>query len=417
MRSFAFSLAVTVALVAGHAGAVRARSTDPSPVHVHNHATPSEGRFVLDTRELWRAGAGEDGPLFGVIVQALTDEQLNVYLLDKQQSTVWKFAADGLFLGSLAREGEGPGEIRRPADMAFLPDGTVGICSQHSGRLVCVNLQGIPQRSVQVGGPGASAGETVWLEGVASRAGSLVFLCQEILHSDGKQTTNHFLTRVDEDGRESHRYFEKSVVDDFADFRINEVEQFYPKGRLWAIGPDGRVYLVPFRNRYRIDVYAKEGGLQTVIELDYPPVRRDGNEREATRKAYEEWYKSLSARIELEDTEPAITRLMVDDNGQLWVLSSRGIHGQPTGIMATYDIFDDDGRFVRQIAVRCYGDGRYDDLFFLGSERALLITGAYEAAMASRGIPLVRDASAEPKPMEVICLQMGGRPGPPDRPR
>ena len=143
-----------------------------------------------------------------------------------------------------------------------------------------------------------------------------------------------------------------------------------------------------------------------MIERDYRPVRRNGKEKDATRKAYEDWYRSLSATIELEDTEPAITRLMVDGRGLLWVLSARGVHEQPVGIMATYDVFDANGRFVRQVAVKCDGDGRYDDLFFLGEERLLLITGAYEAAVALRGIPLIRDDTADPTPMEVICLDL-----------
>jgi hypothetical protein len=126
---------------------------------------------------------------------------------------------------------------------------------------------------------------------------------------------------------------------------------------------------------------------------------------EATRSAYEEWYESLSAKIELEDCEPAITRLMVDHDGFLWVLSSRGAYQQPDGVMATYDVFDRTGNFVRQIAVECAGDGRFDDLFFLGEDRLLLVTGAYDAAMALRGIPLVRDETAEPAPMEIICLE------------
>lgn len=97
---------------------------------------------------------------------------------------------------------------------------------------------------------------------------------------------------------------------------------------------------------------------------------------------------------------------MVDGRGLLWVLSARGVHEQPVGIMATYDVFDANGRFVRQVAVKCDGDGRYDDLFFLGEERLLLITGAYEVALALRGIPLIRDDTADPTPTEVICLDL-----------
>jgi hypothetical protein len=396
---------VTVMVLAVAAVGLTAWRAAAEPVRVRNPETPSDGQTTINTREMWRAGAGEDGPLFGVIVQALTDEEGTIYLLDKQQSTVWTYASDGRYLGSLLREGEGPGEIRRPEDMALLPDGTLGVCSAHSGQLVRVNDAGIPGESIQIGGPEANRGEMVWLDGVASRAGSLVFLCQEILHNSEKQTTNYYLARADGEGRETCRYFEKSVVDDFADFTINETNYYYPKGRLWTIGPDGRVYLVPERNDYRIHVHAEDGTLERIIECEFRPVQRNRREKEATRNAYEEWYGSLSPSIELEDTEPAITRLMVDEKGFLWVLTSRGVRDRPDGIMAAYDVFDTGGRFVRRIEVACAGDGRFDDLFFLGDDRLLLITGAYEAAMALRGIPLVRDETAEPGPMEIICLE------------
>jgi hypothetical protein len=400
------SLLTAVVICSLFPHSAQAATAADSPVHVQSGATPSEGRSELATSELWRAGAAEDGPLFGVIVQVLTDDEGRIYLLDKQQSTVWTFAGDGLFLGTLTREGEGPGEVRRPDDMALLPNGTLGICTAHSGQLVCVNRDGIPRASIRVGGPQISRGETAWLDGVGSRAGTFVFLSRNVSHGPGKQTTTHSLARVDMDGRESCRYFEKTVVDDFADFRINEVEYYYPSGRLWTIGPRGRVYLVPERNRYRIHIHAAHGPLERVIERDFRPVRRDPREKKATREAYEDWYKSLSCKIELEDSEPAITRLMVDEKGFIWVLSSRGVHEQPDGIMATYDVFDEDGRFVREVAVGCAGDGRYDDLFFLGEDRLLLITGAYEAAMALRGIRVTRDETSELVPMEVVCLEI-----------
>lgn len=232
----------------------------------------------------------------------------------------------------------------------------------------------------------------------------MVFLCHTMLHGTGQQKTLYYLAGFDRGGRERCRFFEKEIVDNFADFRINEIEYYFPKGRLWAIGPDGRVYLAPRRNVYVINVYTPDGKLENVIEKEFEPVRRIRRENEATRKAYEEWYGALSPKIELEDIEPAISRIIVDADNRLWVLSSAGVHEQPDGIMATYDVFDAAGRFVHQVAVACAGDGRLDDLFFLGGNRLLLVTRALEATMALRGIPLVFDS--EPAPMEIVCLEV-----------
>jgi len=399
------SVIPVIGIVMGFCPPAQAETAQDSPVKVRNPVTPVEGLSVLSTRELWRVGSADGDPVFGVIVRVASDEDGRIFALDRQLSTVFVFSADGRFLKNIAREGEGPGEVRRPDDMAFLPDSTLGICVPHSGRIVRLSRDGIPQPSIDVGGPDVSHGERVWLEGIGCRGGSLVLLCQSISHSPGQQNTLHYLAGFNLDGVETSQYFEKTITDNFANIRLNDGRNYYPRGRLWAIGPDGRVYLVPERNDYRIQVHAVNGMLEKVIERDFRPVPRDPREVAATRKGYEEWYRSFSHTIEMDDNEPAITRIMIDADGDLWVLTSSGVRDQRDGIMATYDVFDPDGSFIRQVAVACTGDGRLDDLFFLAGKRLLLVTRAYEASMALRGTP-VFFAEVEAAPMELVCLEV-----------
>jgi hypothetical protein len=399
------SVILLTGIVVGYCPQVQANNGQKPSVTVRNPAIPTEGRITLATRELWRVGAAEGDPVFGVIVRVLSDDQGHLYALDRQLSTIFVFSAGGDFLGAIAREGEGPGEVRGPEDMAFLPDSTLGISTPHSGRIIRLSRDGIPQPSIGVGGPEVSGGERDWLEGIGWRAGSMVLLCQRVSHSPGQQNTLHYLAGFDLNGFETSRYFEKTVVDDFAKLRLSDVRSYYPRGRLWTIGPDGRVYLVPERNHYRIQVHAANGTLERIIERDFRPVPRDPREMAATRRGYEEWYRSFSFTIEMDDNEPAITAMMIDAEGYLWVLTSRGVHEQDDGIMATYDVFDREGRFVREVAVACLGDGRLDDLFFLKGNQLLLITRAYEARMALRGTPVFLD-DVEAAPMELVCLEI-----------
>lgn len=104
---------------------------------------PAGGQIVKNTRELWRAGAEKDGPIFGLIIEALSDEDGRVYILDQQLNTVMVFGPDGRFLKTISREGDGPGEIRRPNGMTMLPDGTIGISKAHSGRLIRLGRDGV----------------------------------------------------------------------------------------------------------------------------------------------------------------------------------------------------------------------------------------------------------------------------------
>jgi len=376
-------------------------------LQIHNPAQPNEGRQRLQTREVWRVGAQENDPVFGVIVQVLCDTGGTIYLLDKQLSTIWVYADDGRLLTILDQAGDGPGEFRRPDDMVLFPDGKLGVCKAHPGEFVCLTPQGVPCPTLNIGGPSASDGHLVSLLGARCRAGSLVALCQQIHPGDGSQETVCYLAQLGEDGQEICRYYQKILAEDFDHFRINESDNYFPRGRLWDIGPQGRIFIVPQRNAYRFEVYSPGGKLARVITRDHEPGRRDAREKAATRKGYEEWYGNLPfpCTIELEDIEPAITRLMVDGEGYIWVLSSRGIHDQQPGTIATYDVYSSAGHFERQVAIAGSGDGQSDDLFFLNHDRLLLVTDTYEATMALRGTPLNSELG-EPKPMEIVCLEI-----------
>jgi len=312
------AVVLSIGIVLVCCGKIRVASGESLPVTIRNPETLADGRTIVSAHEVWRTGAGEGEPVFGVIVRVLSDNQGRIYALDNQLSTVFVFSPSGDFLGTIVREGEGPGEVRRPDDMAFLPDSTIGISVPHSGRIIRVSRDGTPLSPIEVGGPEISDGEKDWLEGIGCRAGSMVLLCQRMSHNSGQQHTLHYLAGFDLDGRETGRYFEKTVVDDFAKLRLNDVRNYYPRGRLWTIGPDGRVYLVPERNDYRVHVHAADGTLEKIIERDFRPVKRDPREMEATRTAYGEWYSGFDVSIEMDENEPAITAIMIDVEGYLW---------------------------------------------------------------------------------------------------
>jgi C-terminal processing protease CtpA/Prc len=401
--SVVVGIAVILGLSTSEASTVLNANTDRLTFQGSDPALPTTGPTVLATRELWRAGANEDGPIFGVIVQAMCDEAGRVYVLDGQLNTILIFDSNGEFLKTIAREGDGPGEIRHPNGMVMLPDGSIGISKAHSGHLIRLDRDGIPQSSIKAR-PAEGSREMVWLEGAAYRGGTLALLCQSMTHEEGKQKTLYYLAGFDQNGNETCRYFTKEIVEEFSDFRINEIKSFIPKGRLWTIGPTGRVFLVPERNQYRVDIYTHDGNFERTIGRNFEPVKRNPKEKDARRKAYEEWYTTLAPKIELENVEPAILQIMVDADKNLWVLSSRGVHEQPDGIMATFDVFDAQGLYVRRVAVACSGDGRRDDLFLLGGNRLLIVKRALDAKMAAEGIPLTFETEAAP--MEIVCLKI-----------
>ena len=119
----------------------------------------------------------------------------------------------------------------------------------------------------------------------------------------------------------------------------------------------------------------------------------------------------IKVSIDIDRHEPAISffhrALHLSDTGELWVLPSEGLTDQPDGIMATYDIFDRQGNFQKQVSLACEGRGFDDCLFFAGNDRVVLVKGYSDALAAQFGRGTVARAEGEePTLPELVYYRM-----------
>lgn len=78
---------------------------------------------VTDIGQVFGADEYEFGEIGGVAV----DEAGRIYVSDRMTSEVRAYGRDGVFLGLIAREGEGPGELSQPSDPFFDSQGRLWI--------------------------------------------------------------------------------------------------------------------------------------------------------------------------------------------------------------------------------------------------------------------------------------------------
>jgi hypothetical protein len=402
LESLLPALALALMLVTG-AGAGEVATVD-GVTHIKNSATPSDGTETLELKELWRAGGESDDAIFGLIIKCLVDKEGNIYLLDTQLNEVQVYSPDGTQIKTLSREGDGPGEIRGPADMLFLPDGTLGILQAMPGKIVKVDLQGDPAGTITASSGDASSGIVVFTNAAGNENG-LIISGVKIAPQEGGQNRTHFIASFDLEGNEKVRYYEQNQVWDFSNFELSEKGQYFPHGRYTALSEDGRVYTTPHRNEYKINVYKPDGTLDRVIEREYEPVRRNEDEMNVINAAMDAARTQFPFEIKtsVEETEPDISRLFIDHEGQLWVLTSRGQRVEDENVIAAYDVFDRDGNYIKKVNVAGDGDGRRDFLMFAGDDRVVLVTGLLDAAMNMQGIGGGDDEEAAP--MEIICFE------------
>jgi hypothetical protein len=374
--------------------------------HVRNPAEAMLGSAVYDPEELWRLGGSSeaDEELFGIVGDVLIDGRKNVYILDSQLSEVRVFDIHGEYVRTIGREGEGPGEFRYPIDMLFLPDGTLAVVQPSASRLVLFGAEGSPAGDLDIHPPD---GKGFFRLAGARQAGDRLAVLYEIGSKDKDSwSTIHRLCFFDITGAQQSALVEAATQMNYAGDRFVEREwnQF---NRCWTASPDGRVFARGSFTDYEIRVWTPDGELDRVIHREYPPHRRSHEEIEEIKERSIRrfrWHPNLD--LEIEENWAPVHDFYAQRDGTLWVRTSRGWRDREDGIMAVFDVFDREGRFVREVSLRGEFDPDNDGLFLEG-EYAIVVTDLVSAINAAKGGGNLDIAPEEdPEPMTVICYRL-----------
>jgi len=376
---------------------------------VQNPATAIEPLVTVELDEMWRIGGDTDdeNEFFGVISEIIHDDEGQLYLLDAQLSEVKIFDADGMFVRTIGREGEGPGEFRNPSDVFFVPGGNVGVLQLFPGRIVELTPTGEPVRDFPL--PENEGGGFQLLINGEGAGDRLVLAMAKGTPGEGRMVQHRYLAAIDGEGNELCRYHGEDRVFEFASMKIDEAvwDTF---DRRWTVGPDGRLYAVIKNGDYAIHVWNPDGTKDRVIRREFTPMSRSDEEKERILNIYKAFTENRvpNATYEISDFHRTVEQLYVREDGSLWVLSSSGTRETPDGVLGIFDVFDAEGRFQRQVALQGEGNPLEDGYFFVG-DRFYVVTGFLDAAMAAQGASVESDdMEEEPMPMAVICYRLDG---------
>jgi len=379
--------------------------------HIMNETTPSEDGVTVELEEVWRHGGEDDEDFYGMISQCVVGDDGTIYLLDTRMSEVPVYSPDGERLTTLSREGDGPGEVRIPSGMLFMPDGTLGLVQVFPGKITKISTDGTPAGVMEIGDP--TTGGFLQMFDCVSGGGQVIVTAEAINPENGglAQKRTNFVAAFDEEGNETVRYYENSYTWDFTDFTFDEAAMNRIDFRKVAVGRDGRVYVAPERDQYVINVYLADGTLERVIEREYTHRDRDDEEYNRIKTVMETQLAQIpNAKIVPARNEPDIGGLRIGNDGNLWVTTSKSGLDQPEGILTTWDVFSPDGQFIRTVSAMCDGDGENDILIWTPDGNAVVVTGFTEAvqALQSGGAGGETEEEDEAEPMEVVYLKVAG---------
>ncbi|MBU1698791.1 MAG: hypothetical protein KJ970_11435 [Candidatus Eisenbacteria bacterium] len=379
-------------------------------IHVQNGDKPENGIETIQLKELWRAGGEDDEVFFGTIGQVLSDPDGNIYLLDSQLSEVHVYSPEGEFLKTVGGEGDGPGEVRNPSDIFFLPGGKMGIAQQFPGKVIMIDLDGNPAGSFLIGAGDPGEGNfSVLIRGRSTGDEVVLAGIHMTFQGQGVNNQTYFLSRIDSEGKELQRYLSKEYAVNFADFRLDEMGMHFAWG-LYDISSDGKLFVAPHRNTYEIQQLNADGKLERIIERKYTSLKRNDKQTHAAELILEgvaQNYRVPVLGISVEDTEPDISSLQLTSNGELWIRTSRGDNDLPEGVLTVYDVFDPKGNYAKQIQLSAPGDASQDGVFLLDGGKVVVVTGILGAFLSQQGVSGGDELTEEEAhPLQVICYTM-----------
>jgi hypothetical protein len=397
--------ASTAALPASAGNWTGQETTKDGIVHVMNPATPSDGAATVTPQALWRAGGDDEDVIFGVVREIGVDDAGNVYLLDIQLNQVHVFDRDGNFLRAIGREGEGPGEFRRPSSMFIMPDGRIAIVQMMPGKIVLLNPDGTPGGDFKA--PEAPDGGMQMFFEAGRAGGSVVLGVNEMKRGDNTMTNTRTLRLLDASGAVRAVLDTKTTTRDMGTMRFDEKDA---RGPEWAAGPDGRVFLCNDFDAYRIQRFDAAGKVERVFERAYEHRARSNQEIEDNKPRV--MFRTSGGQTHRPEstaspTDRDVVRMYARDDGSLWVLSSRGAFDAGKGTLVTLDVFDASGHFVRQTAIRAEGSYQDDGIEIVGDH--LFVIRQLRSAERAMNADVEDETAAEEEeaePMSIVCYRL-----------
>ena len=307
-----------------------------------------------------------DGPeeyLFGGVWSIAVDDDRNVYVFDGQAQHVRVFDSAGVYVETLGRQGEGPGEFSRAEAIALLPDRRLVVRDPGNMRVEVFGPAAGQTDQWQYNSGNLYSGSPLYTDvhgrtyvhtlDLARRASGEFVMHLVVLGPDG--------AHVDTLPEPSTEYEPPTLT---AEGR-GTTTLFVPFSpvHLWTVHPSGR-FLAGLPSEYRIDLPVDDGVLRIERAADPVPVSAEerAHHRERTVQRMRERDPNWTWNgPPIPQHKPFYQELLAGRDGRIWVrLHTEGVpvendNHDPENPRSTaviwqestrYDVFEPDGTYL-----------------------------------------------------------------------
>lgn len=386
-----------------------------------NPALPRDGEGSVSAVQQWRIGADETAdPILGLPQDAVADAKGNTYLLDAVLSTVFVISPTGEVLRQIGKEGDGPGEFRNANQLAFMPDGSLGILEMLPGQVVCLDPGGDPRPGFHPDGDGHTGMQHFQKLAVD---GDQVILGSVRMSFDSESASSSYaLTRYHADGSQAVvvRERKEAQTGGRVSLRLGGGEDDFTDN--WALTKDGDLVVFPRPFEYRLEYYDRSGKLTRIVGRKFETLRRSDEDIAAARKQAEAMSARFTgAQMAVEERARDISAVIPRPDGSLWVANSAGSRARTKGALGVFDVIDPAGHYLRTVSITGVDYDEVRDNFKIAGDRLYVFKEARKAPsrtstsggggmmimMIQGGSDVEEDDDDQARPMEVVCYRLG----------
>ena len=287
-------------------------------VVVSNPKTPLYQGRLLSLREDLTIGetVGSEEYIFSNIRQAVVSGTGDIYVLDSKESHIKIFDKEGIYIRTIGKRGQGPGELDNARLISINNDRLV--VTESGRRLSFFDLDGNFQKNIPTG--------EMWvLWAMTDSRGRLMLLTATL-----SESASYNVGLYDQDLNLLHEIGSSPAPVAIA------IDPFAPVAYQIVDYSDQIIYGYP--DRYQIDIFGPEGKKVGTLRREYDPVL-------VTEEEIKEETEGLPPQIKVNPSKihSAFCRFFPDDEGRLYVQTWKK---DVTDFF--YDIFDRQGRYLLQ---------------------------------------------------------------------
>ncbi len=290
------------------------------------------------------------------------DPEGNIYVVDSGAKNIKKFDAQGKFLKTIGREGQGPGEFGGLYYSTFSKDRLI-VWDSGNRRLCAFTPDGDFLKSANIA---YDEGSVRKLRGFPS--GEIAVEKEKTFRNeqDKPQTCTIDLYSPDlEFVRTIYRreLWRKKYIRT-KEYGISTLYFPYSADVQWDVMPDGRI-IIGFSANYDLEVYDRTGIKVATISHDFDPVK-------ITEKDKKDYFDSLAfyrmgerlkelpeyvtKYTEFPMQKPAYENILASADGNIWVVLNRD---RQDGNGKVFGVFDPAGKFISSVLIE--GDAAFPD--------------------------------------------------------